>query len=115
MDYYDYYYYYQAAVILWLFHCLSVCCFCSYENPDYGYYAAKSERCAVPASSADSHSSAGEPNTVGTPMLSVHSSLTTSGDDQSTLLGRRICQGARSLLFHFYVIFFALILLVNIC
>jgi len=70
---------------------------CSYENPDYGYYSTRGEECAMLASSADSHSPAGESNVVTTPGSSLHSSLMTSGDDQSTLLGRRSCPGFRSL------------------
>jgi len=50
------------------------------------------------ASSADSHSPVGESNVIGTPVSSLHSSLMTSGDDQSTLLGRQSRQGFRSLL-----------------
>ena len=53
------------------------------------------------ASSTDNHSPVGESNVVGTPVSSLHSSLMTSGDDQSTLLGRRSCQGFRSQLFDF--------------
>jgi len=74
---------------------------CSYENPDYGYYLSRREDCAMLASSGDSHSPAAESNVVGTPASSLHSSLITSGDDQSTLLGRRSYQGFRSQSFGF--------------
>jgi len=63
------------------------------------------------ASPADNHSPVGESNVIGTPVSSLHSSLMTSGDDQSTLLGRRSCQGFRSLLFGFHSGFSALTLL----
>ena len=56
------------------------------------------------ASSADSHSPVGESNVIGTPVSSLHSSLVTSGDDQSTLLGQRSCQGFRSWLFGYVLV-----------
>ena len=68
---------------------------CSYENPDYGYYSTRQEDCPMLSSSADNHSPAGDSHVVSTPASSLHSSLITSGDDQSTLLGRRPSQGFR--------------------
>jgi len=57
------------------------------------------------ASSADNHSATGESNMVPvvSPGSSMHSSLMTSGDDQSTLLARRSCPGFRSQFFGFCV------------